>query len=427
MNKEIFSEAMTEVSDKYYEEAARYQRRGNRAVWLKWGTMAAVLCLAISGITALLNHGMRNSHVDEKTSVDSSGTTGTPVQGQLGTDLPLLTVTYNSSESMGFDGYMAYDISELVNANPWNENMELSTMPVYQNPLTYDTNYSVTGANFDKMREFLLEIAGRFGLDTNALTVTDDVPDEETMQKISEKLQIDGEPVPDGYFNPTRLIIKADGLEIEVNQAMTAQISFDPAVPLPVEYNFTHHAPYEDIVAVAEYLKTKYKEIIDIDVPQMNIYGGSYNIYAQQGYSIEFFDASGNDTEQILNYNFNRTAFYCDDEGKLFLARIYQPDLSEKVGDYPIITMEEAVVLLSNGNYITTVPYEMPGSEYVKKAELIYLAREREEYYMPYYRFYVELPEVKHEYGLKEYGVYYVPAVREEYIVNMPIWDGSFN
>ncbi len=427
MNKKLFSEAMTEVNDKYYEEAACYQHRGNRTVWLKWGTMAAVLCFLISGTAALLNHGIRNTRVDEKPPVGSSDTTGTLVQGQPETALPLLTVTYNSSESMGFEGYMAYDISELINANPWNEEMELSTMPVFKNPLTYDTNYIATGADFDKMREFLLDIAGRFGLDANTLTITDDVPDEETMRKINEKLQIDGDPVPDGYFAPTSLIIKADGLEIEVNQAMTAKISFDPAVPLPVEYNFTHHAPYEDIVAVAEYLKTEYKEMIDIDDPQVNIYDGSYNIYAQQGYSIEFFDASGNDTEQILNYNFNRTAFYCDDEGKLFLARIYQPDLSENVGDYPIITLKEASELLSNGNYITTVPYEMPGSEYVKKGELIYLTREQEEYYMPYYRFYVELPEEKREYGLKDYGAYYVPAVREEYIANMPTWDGNFN
>ena len=48
-------------------------------------------------------------------------------------------------------------------------------------------------------------------------------------------------------------------------------------------------------------------------------------------YSIEFFDASGNDTELIINYNFNRTAFYCDGEGNLAMARIYQPDLSKKV------------------------------------------------------------------------------------------------
>ena len=45
---------------------------------------------------------------------------------------------------------------------------------------------------------------------------------------------------------------------------------------------------------------------------------------------------------------------------------------------------------------------------------------------MPYYRFYVELPEEKRA-GLNNYGSYYVPAVEKEYLTNMPVWDGSFN
>ncbi|MBD5497830.1 MAG: hypothetical protein HDR11_08715 [Lachnospiraceae bacterium] len=49
MNKKIFAEAMTEISDTYYEEAARYKRRHKNPVWVKWGAAAA--CLAI--VTAL--------------------------------------------------------------------------------------------------------------------------------------------------------------------------------------------------------------------------------------------------------------------------------------------------------------------------------------------------------------------------------------
>lgn len=45
---------------------------------------------------------------------------------------------------------------------------------------------------------------------------------------------------------------------------------------------------------------------------------------------------------------------------------------------------------------------------------------------MPYYCFYVELPEEERD-GLKTYGAYYVPAVEKEYLTNMPLWDGSFN
>lgn len=120
------------------------------------------------------------------------------------------------------------------------------------------------------------------------MTITDNAPDEESQQKIIEKFQSVGEAVPDGYFDPTKLIIEADGIKIEVDQSMTAKVSFDPAVQLPEEYNFTHFASYDDKIAVAEYLKIKYEDFIGIGNPQANIYGGDYNIYNQQMYSIEF-------------------------------------------------------------------------------------------------------------------------------------------
>lgn len=97
------------------------------------------------------------------------------------------------------------------------------------------------------------------------------------------------------------------------------------------------------------------------------------------------------------------------------------------VGEYPIITAEEAKEFLRKGNYITTAPYEMPGEEFIGKVELVYRAGERERYYMPYYRFYVELPEAAMDDGLKAYGAYYVPAVESAYLSDMPVWDGSFN
>lgn len=48
MNAKKFSEAMSEVNDKYYEEAANYQCKRNG--WVKWSGMAA--CLAIVFFTA---------------------------------------------------------------------------------------------------------------------------------------------------------------------------------------------------------------------------------------------------------------------------------------------------------------------------------------------------------------------------------------
>ncbi len=46
---------------------------------------------------------------------------------------------------------------------------------------------------------------------------------------------------------------------------------------------------------------------------------------------------------------------------------------------------------------------------------------------MPYYRFYVELPEAEGENGFKDYGAYDVPAVEGSYIANMPTGDGGLS
>jgi hypothetical protein len=51
MNTKLFSEAISEVSDKYYEEAANYHCKKHG--WIKWSAMAACLCLIISGMYLL--------------------------------------------------------------------------------------------------------------------------------------------------------------------------------------------------------------------------------------------------------------------------------------------------------------------------------------------------------------------------------------
>ena len=79
------------------------------------------------------------------------------------------------------------------------------------------------------------------------------------------------------------------------------------------------------------------------------------------------------------------------------------------------------------GDYVTTIPEfvmisDTISSEQVHKCELVYLMSTLNEYFMPYYKFYVRIKDdetpVVNENGemLKHYGVFYVPAVREEYI-----------
>lgn len=461
MRKEQISDSLNMLDDAIIEETneIRSHKKGRRKSWGAWAATAACLGLiAYAGLRVLpqqspnppsdlLGNAADPSNIPTEVPGNPTEAPGSPTQTPEypteapssptqnpanPTELPLLPVTEQLVDGMGYEGLMAFDISELVNNNPWNEAMELSTLPVYQNRLTLGYNFIASGVeytdvDFDEVREFLLEIAGRLELDTSSLVITDNAPDEEARQRLIEKHEQIGENVPEGYFNPTALIIQTDDMKISVDQTLTASIAFDPPIALPDEYPFSHHASYEDNIKVAEYLKKEYSRLIGMENPQINIDGGDYNIYTQQSYDIYFYDADGDDTTRIINYNFNTIKFCCDSEGKLFLIWIHHPDLSMKVGDYPIITADEAGELLSAGSYITTVPCEMPGMSYVKKVELIYRTSSWEQYFMPYYRFYVELPEEAQKIGLNTYGAYYVPAVESRYLTDMPVWDGGFN
>lgn len=470
MKKEQLSDALNMLDDKIIEETAEI--RSHKRRWKKsWGTWAAAAaCLALltyAGIRVLpqpsqdtpsdlLENPAAPTDIPMQTPAPHTpapgnlpeipgGSTDVPDPPTYATEspdppqtaekpmqkLPLLSISEDNGTGMGYEGYLAYDVSELVNGNPWNETMELSSLPVYQNSLTYDSYFIAFGVDFDAMKEFLLEIAGRLGLDTSSLVITDNAAEKEREARIiSRELKQD---LPEEYYNPTKYIVEADGMTIEVDQTLTARINFDPPLALPDGYNYTYFAPYADYTEVAEYLKEEYSHLIDMDSPQTNIYGGDYNIYLDQGYDITFYDGAGDDISRIVNYNFNLIAFYCEpEEGRLRFVRIYHPDLSLKLGDYPIITADEARELLLAGHYLTSVPYEMPGREYIKKVELIYHTSELDQYFIPFYRFYVEiddspLPNELDNSGIKTYGAYYVPAVEGRYLTNMPVWDGQIN
>ncbi len=294
--------------------------------------------------------------------------------------LPKITVC-DDFGGMGYEALMAYDVSELVNANPWSEDMKLSTLPVYKNMYTYDESLNIPKSS-EEYTEILVKEA---------------------------KKRLDGE-------NATVSASGADSVIIE----------FSPAIEFPQKYSFNHYCSYEEISDLAEYVKKKYSHIIDMPDPIINIYGGDYDIYDRRMLNISFYNNSKSDTEKILNYNFNTVHFFRDENGKLNLVGITECDLSQKLGEYPIITLKKAEKELYRGYYITTVPHKINKDMKIEKAELIYRNHGYDKYYMPYYKFYIEIPNNVGS-GIKSYGVYYVPAVESRYLENMTVWDGSFN
>lgn len=368
--------------------------------------------------------GERPSEPDA--SKEPHGNPGQSPRGDAGNapqELPLLTV----DEWTGYDGstgtVQAYDIAELVNANPWSETATPDTLPVYKNNLFFDEECAdFRGADPDEMRAFLLDTAQKLGLDADALTVADNSPDEETKQEITEKYEMNGERVPDGYFDPTALTAQADGVRIDVDLTMTATITFTPARALPQEYPFTYESSCGELTAVADYLREEYAALIDMERPVTNISGGDYDIYRSQSFSLSFFDGSGSIAEQLVNYNFNRILFYGGEDGTLDLIRICRLNSREMTGEYPVITADEAAQLLKDGHYFTNVSGGLPDDCEIVKTELIYRDGPAQTYLMPYYRFYADLTAYgqPQDDGIKTYGMYDVPAVDPAYISSLP-------
>lgn len=378
-------------------------------------------------------------------------------------DLPKLPVNTDLG-TFGFEGHLAYDIGELQNGNPWTENNDLGTMPVFANPHEYDgAGAPVSGLTPEEMLAEAGKIADLFGLEITSL-YTEPTMDE--IGQIIQKMESAGASGEEIRRNTGayRAIAECRDAKIEVHRDGDILLSLTPetshiakdigklaayerftvafdfgyetvdgsiystGLPLPDGYIFAYdNTTYDQALAATQYLFAEYGGFMGIKEP-------GYDLAADYTFSgvlnrmeTSVFENAGSLSDRILNYNFRRLCFQPTGSGGLSAIKYYNADLSQKIGDYPIITAEEARRLLLEGHYITSVPEELPGEEYIARVELVYRTGRLDTVFMPYYRFLVELPAEALENGLKTFGAFYVPAVQSEYLENMPVWDGRFN
>lgn len=338
--------------------------------------------------------------------------TGTPAASPTTTPaptlidgLPALTLQF-FSDGMGYEGYMAHSYEELTNANPWSQELGITHLPVFRNNIAYDEHYMVTDPNWDGLEAQLRLVAEHMGL-------TD-----LTLDRIEDK-------------SFPMLEATSGDITLRTSFDMITTI-YDEDTPALLPDSAVNYAdPYHQAAHIAKYLSEEYTDFLAMETPTINISGGDYNIYDTQSFRISFFDGCEDPVQRILNYNFHQVYFYYRDK-ELYLFRVYHTDLSNVVGNYPIISDAEAKALLIDNVYATTVPYAFPGEEYICGVELVYRSHNCDEYFLPYYRFYVELPEAQTSeeyltYGLNTYGAYYVPAVEGKYIENMDALHLNFN
>jgi hypothetical protein len=350
---------------------------------------------------------------------------------------------------MGFEGLIAYDISELINnGNPWSENDNIIALPVFKN--------TFNELSADEMLRKATETAEVMGWDIDKLYIE---PSEEQLQRERDKINSfnswieEKENMPDdlkkeNYMEytetkPYMAVAKCGEYTIEARWDGLVRIDFGdnyggspPGLILPDKYSFTYHNTTEQQAQeVMQYLLKEYNSFVNMKSPAIALFG-DYNIYAQRIFSYTAYENDGDLIDKILGYHFDTVRFAPNDEGNLYIIDRNKTDLSEKISDYPIITAQEARELLLQNRYITTVPFDTVhydgdfiDENYIVAVELVYRTAPWEEVFMPYYKFYIELTgfQMLEELNLKNFGIFYVPAVKEEYLTNMPVWDGRFN
>lgn len=365
----------------------RGEMRNLRAQWKRWTAIAASICLLVGG--ALIYHGSMPQYATEILSVSD-------------TDI-----------GMGFEGYSAYDISELRRDNPA-DGIKLKALNVYRSTVSYDERLYPYGQDLVAMKTYLLTLAGQFGLDAASLEVFDNAPGEGQIQGLIMEFASVGREVPEYYKLPYRLWVRADGIEIAVEADMTATISFADGIPLPQAYRLDFDSTPEELTAVSGYLWEQYGEIIGYTDPELCIRGGSYDTDGTQKFTLSFYEGSRDKTEKFENYSFNYTEFTPG------MIRIYCDKAAEKIGLYPIISEADALQQLLDGQYYTNVMEEFPGEDAVVRCELMYRSGSKDKTLMPFYRFYVYLENAPgtalYPEGMKTYGAYYVPAVEPDYL-----------
>lgn len=390
-----------ELIEPAYVEAADQKFVSNKNYWKKWMTLAACLCLTLIGAFMLRWHNSPQSPEIDK--------------------LQAIAIPKLSPGGMGFEGYLLHDIAELNTGNPWSENTELHSMPVYKNK-AYDPSGAgiPIGLSESEMETLLSSTASALNLEISSI--------EKIMEQPSEKSD-------ETSSNQKLLELRAQTNYGKIFIAANADIIYflpEEGVALPEQYSFTDdNTTNEQAEKTLAYLLDKYQKLHGFHNP-IAFSTGKYYFSGDFQRLYFAYDKGKDNIEDILNYNFRRISFQKYVDGKLAIIRLHNDLLpTEKMGDYPIISAAEATRRLLNGNYQTSVPTPIPGKEFIAKKELIYRRGPMEEILLPYYRFYVLLPEETPPYaaekGLKTYGAYYVPAIVDEYIVNMPTYDGRFN
>lgn len=140
MNAKSFSEALGNISEKYIEEAFSYNKSPKSSHWLKWGAIAACLCLVI--ITAIVFLTLNNPY---------NGNIGGP-HGDIITPEHFGDYPYNDNEVLDFIGMPLDEVATDLGVIHFNEITDIEAYRKFNTHYYYNTTdayYNTKTSVFD--------------------------------------------------------------------------------------------------------------------------------------------------------------------------------------------------------------------------------------------------------------------------------------
>lgn len=367
--------ALSEVQDEFVEDMdidfinQKIDKQiVKRKSWIKWISAAAVLVLLLSVVTEMFT--------PEETSKNYFSASMTSGMIILEKKEPLLT------------------------KNPYLMGMPVMEYPVYKN-LSYlegaggEPHYYTE----EELYGMAVDIAEK--LETRITDCTYSVNDNSDIETRSAAYEITAQ---------TELA------EIRILGNGQITISFYQSIALPEEYHFSDNNSYVEAMQLIRYLAEEYNSLFDFEnaADDCQI---EYDIEGNRKLFYTAYNVATEEPEAITEYCFNNVRFYGDQDG---LSMIRYGDVrgaSEYMGNYLVISEEEARIRLEAGEYFSIYSeLDAIGGEFsdenIKMVELMYLTGSNCMYYQPYYCFYVESESYMD--GISNYSLFFVPALMDE-------------
>lgn len=330
--------------------------------------------------------------------------------------IPYNSFRFNSGFNEGL-GNMGYNsATSMIRDCPWSEEQGITALPVYKN-LSHGGDCVYPDAYFseEKMRSMAEEIAEALGVTireydfSNDFIGTDEANDE-NVEYIQEANCLSA--ICDGESYGTeavKIYIYGRG-SIGIAISDLIQNSNPTYMQIPEEY-------INNDEALSDYLKERFKDLMNFENPSDAALFSCYNV-------------TDDPAQNIVNYSLESFQFNVHPDYKLMGMGIDKKlCVAEKVGDYEIITAEEAQSKLLSAYKNFKLPDDWPDEFYddykkelteedIESVTLFYKDLSGQEYFKPYYCFYVKASNWSPENDWDVYQAFYVPALKDEYILN---------